>query len=359
MLGISIYLGNQSITDQKAYIQNMNRNGFQTIFTSLHIPEDHSTLYKEQLIQLGRIASALDMELMADISPASLKTLGLSWCDTDVPDVLLAWGLTGLRIDYGVDEKGVAALSHKLKIALNASTLTKEELENLKRHGLNLANTEVWHNFYPRPETGLGQSHFLTRNKWLKEEGLSVVAFVPGDKSLRGPLFAKLPTLEKHRGLSPFAAFLEMKEMGLVDKVVIGDVRISESSVDQFISYQQDEILLRARRCEKAINQQIEKAGGLHTNRADHARDVIRSVESRGYAAVGHPSIQPQNCVARPVGTITMDNENYLRYQGEIQITLTDLDADERVNVLGRVLPQDRPLLPWIRSNRKFRIKWV
>lgn len=76
----------------------------------------------------------------------------------------------------------------------------------------------------------------------------------------------------------------------------------------------------------------------MHTNRADHARDVIRSVESRGYAAVGHPSIQPQNCVARPVGTITMDNENYLRYQGEIQITLTDLDADERVNVLGRVL---------------------
>ena len=39
MLGISIYLGNQSITDQEAYIQNMNRNGFQSIFTSLHIPK--------------------------------------------------------------------------------------------------------------------------------------------------------------------------------------------------------------------------------------------------------------------------------------------------------------------------------
>lgn len=356
MLGISIYLGNPPTSDQEAYIQNMNRNGFQSIFTSLHIPEDHSSLYKEPLTQLGRIASKLDMELMADLSPIALKNLGLSGYDADL---LRTWGLTGLRIDYGVDVQSIAALSHNIKIALNASTLTKEELKKLKHHGLNLENTEVWHNFYPRPETGLDQSYFVARNRWLKDEGFSVAAFVPGDQTFRGPLFAKLPTLEKHREFSPFAAFLEMKDMGWVDKVVIGDVRISQSSVDQFASYQRDEILLRAKRSEDAIHQQIEKASGLHRNRVDPARDVIRSAESRSDVTTDLPSFPPQNCVARPVGTITMDNENYLRYQGEIQITLTDLDADERVNVLGHVLPQDHALLPRIRSHQKFRIQWV
>lgn len=48
-----------------------------------------------------------------------------------------------------------------------------------------------------------------------------------------------------------------------------------------------------------------------------------------------------------------------MRYQGEIQIALADLPADERVNVLGKVIDDDLPLLPWIKGNQKFRIKWV
>ena len=30
-----------------------------------------------------------------------------------------------------------------------------------------------------------------------------------------------------------------------------------------------------------------------------------------------------------------MDNDRYGRYRGEVQITLSDLPADERVNVVG------------------------
>lgn len=48
MLGISIYLGNTPIEQQIPYIRKMKESGFRSIFTSLHIPEDDQTIYKEQ-----------------------------------------------------------------------------------------------------------------------------------------------------------------------------------------------------------------------------------------------------------------------------------------------------------------------
>ena len=40
-----------------------------------------------------------------------------------------------------------------------------------------------------------------------------------------------------------------------------------------------------------------------------------------------------------------MDNDGYGRYRGEVQITLCDLPADERVNVVGQVVEEDCLLL--------------
>src|SRR5699024_6072854 len=75
LLGISIYLS-QTIEQQKAYIKMMREHGFTSIFTSLHIPEDDHSNYGDQLKTLANLAKELDMELMADISPDSLKALG-------------------------------------------------------------------------------------------------------------------------------------------------------------------------------------------------------------------------------------------------------------------------------------------
>jgi len=46
MRGISIYLGNQSVAEQEAYIKTMREHGFKTIFTSLHIPEACGQFFK-------------------------------------------------------------------------------------------------------------------------------------------------------------------------------------------------------------------------------------------------------------------------------------------------------------------------
>src|SRR5690625_6852476 len=76
--------------------------------------------------------------------------------------------------------------------------------------------------------------HFIKRNKMLSDEGLTVMAFIPGDESLRGPLFQKLPTLEKHRHCSPFVAYMEMKHAAFVEKIFIGDRGVKDATLAQF-----------------------------------------------------------------------------------------------------------------------------
>ncbi|MBS4206899.1 MupG family TIM beta-alpha barrel fold protein [Bacillus sp. FJAT-50079] len=353
MLGISVYLGNDTIREIDRYIQKVSEMGFTSIFTSLHIPEDDPALYKERLQQLGALAKKSQMELMADISPKSLAHLGFNW---DNAEGLLKWGVTGLRVDYGVDEKTIIKLSKKMKIALNASTLTKGGFEKLKQAGLSAQSVEAWHNFYPRPETGLGALEFNHMNQWLRSEGLTVMAFIPGDKKRRGPLFQGLPTLEDHRNMAPFASYIELLEM--VDKILIGDVELSDETLEQFSSFQEDVFLLRA---EAAIDDEalLKDVGVLQTNRPDSARDCVRSMESRQYALIGTRPVQPLNTSERLKGSITIDNERYGRYQGEVQIAKRDLPADEKVNVIGRVIEQDRPLLKYIDGGRKFKITWI
>ena len=55
----------------------------------------------------------------------------------------------------------------------------------------------------------------------------------------------------------------------------------------------------------------------------------------------------------RPRGSITIDNEKYLRYMGEMQILKVSLLSDERVNVVARISPEDLFLLDYIRGGDK------
>lgn len=346
MKGLSIYLS-EPITDETSeWLQRMSAVGFTSLFTSLHIPEDDSSLYVERLQALGRVAKTLGYELVADIAPASLATLGKTW---ETAATLTDWGVTGLRLDYGISPQQIATLSNQMMVALNASTLTADELTEMKAHGLQLERTEAWHNFYPRPETGLDRTWFDEKNAWLQAQGLRVQAFIPGDGTLRGPLFETLPTLEDHRGVAPFASYLDLK--ATVDRILVGDPRLAEATIRQFEAEQDGIIVLRA----VANGQQAQR--DTETNRFDPARDVIRSVESR--MSPSTIDLTPQDRSARPLGTITIDNERYGRYAGEVQITKRNLPADERVNVLGRVVEADQPLIAQLGPGSKFRIDWV
>ncbi|PEL12331.1 DUF871 domain-containing protein [Bacillus sp. AFS017336] len=354
MLGISIYLSEKNIEKNKKYIEIAKENGFTSIFTSLHIPEDDPSTYKNLLQNLGAVAMKNEVELMADISAKSLTHLGLDYSNVSE---LLNWGVTGLRVDYGLDEKQIADLSKKMKIALNASTLTPAFLNELLKLGLQTENVEAWHNFYPRPETGLSTNYLIEKNKWLKSCGISIMAFIQGDDEMRGPLFKGLPTLEKHRGMNPLLAYLELTQDCYVDKVLVGDISIKEETMTT-LSKMNGLIELRYRPYshEEDILSIVEK---IHTNREDPARDVIRSMESRLYGSFSETSLKPVNTITRDMGTVTIDNELYGRYGGELQIMLTNLPSDEKVNVIGKIIEDDLSLLQFIGAGKKFKLKRV
>jgi hypothetical protein len=350
MLGISVYLGQQSIEETELYIKKMYEGGARTIFTSLHIPEDDPSIYVTELKQLGALALKKDLELMADLSPSSWQHLGISMGEADV---LKKWGVTGIRVDYGFTPEQIAMLSQNMKVALNASTINDLFLQQLIEAGIQLDQVEAWHNYYPRPETGLDEPWFKEHNKWLKEQGLTVMAFIPGDDKLRGPLEQGLPTVEKHRGNSVFAALLEMTKVFYVDKVCIGDRGIKEETWNQLRMFKEDIILIH---CEQfpLIEEEDHILHMKHRNRMDPSRDVIRSETSRFYAHKGRFSINPKSQLPRIKGTITIDNNNYGRYSGELQITRNNLPANEKVNVVGRVIKRDIPLLEMISPGQSF-----
>ena len=58
-----------------------------------------------------------------------------------------------------------------------------------------------------------------------------------------------------------------------------------------------------------------------------------------------------------PQGAVTLDNEQYGRYAGEVEICLRDLPADGRVDLLGRVAPEARFLLPLIGPGQKIQFR--
>ncbi|MGC5772635.1 DUF871 domain-containing protein [Paenibacillus pabuli] len=334
MSGVLVSLTEQSLEKTMEYLSYMQKNGFKSIFTSLQIPEEDPRELLEPLTRIGEFALRHDMLFMVDVSPRTFNHFSLQQ--------LKASGVTGLRIDNGMEIDEIAELSHEWRVALNASTIDQAFLDGLREQQANFASLEAWHNYYPRPETGLDLTVFQSQNRWLQSQGLTVAAFIPGDGDLRGPLHEGLPSLEKHRHMSPFAGYLELVQECFVDNVLIGDLSVSPWTMQQFLAWNEGTVLLGV---EKQRPSHVWE--GAHHNRPDIARDVIRSEEARHHF---RGSILPEHTVERPIGALTIDNDKYLRYCGEFQIVLRPLPADERVNVIGYVAPRDIPLLSFLQK---------
>ncbi|PLR94692.1 MupG family TIM beta-alpha barrel fold protein [Bacillus sp. T33-2] len=327
MIGISFYL-NDPFAEER--IIDAGKKGVKRAFTSLHIPEESGDLAvrAKQLLQAAKDAG---IEVYADVSYNTPAHLGIA----DLED-LTSLGVAGLRLDDFFDNETIIRLAKRFRLAINASILFEADLKELLKGGLKSENLIAWHNFYPRPETGLDEEFFREQNDLYKRYGIPVWAYVPGRGEKRGPLFRGLPTLEKHRDMDPFAAALELFKSGVQD-VYIGDPDPGEGLLEQLIKYDA-ETIVPIRFQSSFLN------AGEYKLRPDFARDVLRFMNTRS-----KNSVVPENTVKRPRGSITMDNDLYGRYRGEIQITLNDLPADEKVNVIGRVADIDLPLLSVVR----------
>ena len=324
MIGISFYLNDPLAEERIALAGKM---GVKRAFTSLHIPEESGDLANraKSLLQAAKEAG---IEVYADVSARTPAHLGL-----ESLSALKSLGVIGLRLDDFFENETILNLAKEFKLALNASILFEEDVRALLEGGLKASQLLAWHNFYPRRETGLSESFFQSQNELFKRFGIPVCAYIPGDGEKRGPLFEGLPTLEEHREVDPFMSALELFQAGVED-VYIGDPEVSEDLLKRLIDFD------RHHRVSVRIEGFQE---GEFRLRPDFSRDVLRFMDTRSVEPV-----VPENTMERPTGTITRDNDRYGRYRGEVQITLRDLPADERVNVVGRVVEEDLLLLSYL-----------
>ncbi|EGO62255.1 DUF871 domain-containing protein [Acetonema longum] len=349
--GISLYAGMGYSPEQCfEYLSKARQAGFSRLFTSLHIPEaDETSLLAEFRLIAGE-AGRLGFGITADISPRAFRLLGAS---LDHLKPVRELGIDVIRLDFGFDAAAVAVWTKTsgLAVELNASTMDEKLWQAILAAGADTAKLRACHNFYPRPDTGLGWELFVKRSALFREQGIPLAAFIPSLVNPRGPIYAGLPTLERHRVLGLVPAAKELIYSGLVDCVLFGDPLADAKELAAVGQIDPDcvELEVVPEDALTAVEQEILFA--VHANRLDPGESVIRSSETRNLAK---EAIKPRKTQMREAGNVTIDNELYRRYMGELQVIIKTLPADERVNVVARIAPEEMGLLQYIQPGRTF-----
>ncbi len=339
-LGRSVYLS--SFETMKSDLKKLS-SGF--IFTSFHISEEFHENYKTKAKEMCSWLNKNNFKIIADVSK---RTLEQFQCQ-DLLEFSKEINISVLRIDYGFTEDEIKHISNFIPIAVNASTHDNKIAKEIASLG-----NEVYaiHNFYPRPETGLDSEFFENINKKLKKENIKVLAFIQGDEHLRAPLFKGLPTLEKHRGVLPYVAYVDLVKNYTVNGVLLGDNSISNKQNELISEYIKTNITLIPTVLNKKYKYLYNKT---FTVREDSPSWISRFQESREYSCSGK-RIEAENCVERKRGIITIDNFGYKRYSGEVQIVKSDLPSNENVNVIGEIQKDYISIIDSIHNGQKLKL---
>ena len=339
-LGFSLYLS--TFGQQRPALTAWAGTGA-PIFLSLHISEEFDATYCQRAREICHLLAVLGFRTIADVSVKTLQQFGCGSL-TDLAKELKLWGL---RIDYGFSAAEIGEMATRMPIVLNASTTTAEDA---RRIAARAKEVFALHNFYPRPETGLDEDYLMETTQRLREAGLSVQCFIPGDTLLRGPLHEGLPTLEAHRHCLPSAAFVDMALRFGMEDIFLADPGLSRKEQARIARFCKDgTICVPAKLDENWAH----LYGKVFTCRMDSPKWLVRFQESRTYSCPGQ-IVEPKNCTERRRGVITVDNQNYGRYSGELMLIKEDLPADQRVNVIGQVPENALLLVDNIKRGGKF-----
>lgn len=341
-IGISLYLSSGRNVHE-AVVRKAANAGVRHAFTSLHIPEETGVDYRTEMRGLLDLCRRAGISLMADISPRTLQKLGCQ----DFDDVA-ALGITHARLDVGLDARQVVELSRVFHVTFNASTVSWADIEAWRAAGADLSRFAACHNFYPKRLTGLSLESVAHTNVRLKELGFQIMAFVPGDATLRGPLHEGLPTVEAHRGDKGDDLARDMLELfsAACDVVFVGDPDVSETMWERMGELGQGYVSLRA-----SLDEGFEYLyGRVQHDRPDSSPHVIRSQESRLWddvpeAPVPHSGSAGTTC---SVGDVIVSNASFGRYAGEVEIARRPFALDARDTVAGHVDERDLKFLPFV-----------
>lgn len=332
--GISVFTGLKEYNLEKniEYLKLAKTLGYEIVFSSAHINEA-STSFDDLQMLIDEV-NKLNMKLSLDISKPTFEKLRL-------PENLYA-----LRLDYGFSESDIIELSNKAPymIELNASVYKKERILSLIDKGLNAKNIRVSFNYYPKLHTGHTIEFVSDMTEFFHSLGMTVGAFLPSHIGFRPPMYEGLPTVELHRKINLSLAIEELKA-AKIDEIMFGDAYASNTELELLLAHQKDEIILEVDLLDK---EDINKLSKTYVIRPDLNDELLRLSNSRSTDI-----IKPFNTVERKKYDLTIDNDGFLRYKGEINIVLKDLEKDERVNVIGHLNTTDF-IVENIKKGKKF-----
>lgn len=348
--GISVYAGlGYTVQENIELIKFASSLGMTYLFTSAQIPEAaESDHFWDDLLTILTTAADKDnfnYEIILDVSSEDSPIFDLE--------------VVTPRLDDGFAAPRIAQLSQTRKIQLNASTVTEDLLTELKNLDANFDNMTALHNFYPRPYTGLDSYFFIHQNKILHNFGIAAGAFIPTlDGKRRPPLGEGLTTLEDCRNFSADLSARYLAALG-TDFIIIGDGMPTFDECTAISKVEGDEVILTAQMLtdDEITKELLSKS---FTRRPDVAKSVIRAVEGRQFLKSLGAQIKPDDSPkARSFGDITVDNSNFGRYEGEVQIIDDELPADSRVNVAAHILDEEFFLTKYINPRQKFSFKLI
>ena len=335
--GISVFTGLKEYSLEKniEYLRVAKSLGYEIVFSSAHINEA-STSFEDLQILIDEV-NKLGMKLSLDISKPTFEKLRL-------PENLYA-----LRLDYGFSENDIIELSNKTTymIELNASVYKKERILSLIERGLNANNIRVSFNYYPKLHTGHTIEFVKDMTQFFHSLGMTVGAFLPSHIGFRPPMYEGLPTVESHRKMDLSLAIEELK-ISNIDEIMFGDAYASNHELELLLKHQKEEVILELELINKEDLTNLFKT---YVIRPDLNDEILRLSNSRST-----DSIKPFNTVERRKYDLTVDNDGFLRYKGEINIVLKDLEKDERVNVIGHLNTTDF-IVEGIKNGKKFTFK--
>ena len=373
-IGLSIYPDFDDLKTMMKTLDYAKTLDYKVVFTSIQLAnlgfENTGTTVdmKDKFQFLFDYCDKLDMEIHVDINANMLKQLGAS---PNNLKPIYDLKIKVLRLDDGFTPDEIALMTknpYGIMMEDNASMLwfPREKLETIKTKG-NIKQYCACHNFFPLNGTGLSFEDTLESTRLFKSYGVKVGVFIGSlysSKELNN-IGDHIVTVEDHRYKPSYIQAMEFFIYNEYDYVAFGDThpsfdelkRVSQVAKNDdldiikqhYVLNNISEEMLTGRYCIELpvwFDQRMDKelkdklTSMVFQARADQPDVLVRATQSRDIC--GCTCYEPVEQL--PYSLVIM-NEYANRYNGEIQIPLVHLPAEQHANVIGQVKPYAKRLV--------------
>lgn len=321
----SIYPTDEIKVRRKVISQAL-KSGVTHFFTSLHIPESDDL--NQFLEFLKENYNTNHITYTADIGSETLDKFHINF------DGLLSLkecGIRGFRIDYGIEHEMIERLmDHNFEISINASTVTVKDIENFSRK-----NLIGWHNFYPRPYTGISEKYLEEQNQLLDNYQIEQKAFIPGEQYKRKPLHLGLPTLEKHREQNPYISYVELRKKHRIKDVGVAEGLLREDTLQWILDFENKNIITIPVNLIPEMEKDLTDIKfRVRIEQTDYS---WRLEDTRRFGGIHYDIYNNKPEKSVEFGGIYLDGNCYERYQGEVHICHSKDDVPMNLHKIGHI----------------------